>query len=787
MAGFDNDVLYCDNVDFRGTSPVTGQMTTDGQLLIGSASAPYIRAGSLTSSDGTITFTFGSGTIDISASSGIGGDVDGPGVPVTDNAVVRWDTTSGTLIQNSTVTISDTGSIAASELTLTTDLAVTEGGTGASDASTARTNLGLAIGTDVQAWDADLDAIAALAGTGVLVQTGAGTYAQRTITGTASKISLSNGDGVSGNPTIDIDAAYVGQASITTVGALASGSIAAGFGEIDNGISNITTGGILKIDVDGTAENAAGSLTLGAGNDAGILFNGTDLLIITNGAGASGIILDSEDDTVEIKGSGVLQATFDSGGLDLVAGDAYEINNISVLNATTLGSGVTASSLTSVGTITTGVWEGTDVGVAHGGTGVSTLLNNGVLVGSGTSAITALAVGTNGQVLLGSTGADPVFGSLTSSDSSIEFTTGAGSLSIQGATASASQPGVATFDANDFLVTAGDVTIASRTRGKPNYIENLGIVYASGTGTFTIQGATASLSASNPGYVSIPSATTPGEWVLHEITSDVNFIDDNGSSEIIGNLFGLTTGVAWGSPMPFYIYAGHDSTDSNPEFFISRIPNRRQNAATSSIGAPDDAVADTQGAMWCMQNITEANYNIQPVVLIGSFRMTMSASDDWTVQTLDEGDGIGNFQRNREFTFPTGQVGAASGSHWLDNGGTAPQFTTETYSYTITPDGYVHLNYVFKDDPGVDGAGAVSCKISMPYVASSAISSAQFYGSCQRAISAGSGTDLLAPQQSDGAATFFLMIEQGTFLLNSDFSNGSRSVTGTQFYLADNG
>lgn len=123
-------------------------------------------------------------------------------------------------------------------------------------------------------------------------------------------------------------------------------------GDWDLGTGDITTGGKLVLDVDGTAENADGSLTLGAGNDAGIFFDGTDLVFITNGAGAGGIKLDSEDDTVEILGSGVTQATFSTGGLNIVSGDDYSIAGTSVLTATTLGSGVTASSLTSVGTLT---------------------------------------------------------------------------------------------------------------------------------------------------------------------------------------------------------------------------------------------------------------------------------------------------------------------------------------------------------------------------------------------------------------------------------------------------
>jgi hypothetical protein len=52
----------------------------------------------------------------------------------------------------------------------------------------------------------------------------------------------------------------------------------------------------------------------------------------------------------------------------------------------------------------------TPVGVASGGTGRATLLAHGVLVGEGTSGINQLAVGNTGQMLLGSTGADPGFG-----------------------------------------------------------------------------------------------------------------------------------------------------------------------------------------------------------------------------------------------------------------------------------------------------------------------------------------------------------------------------------------
>jgi hypothetical protein len=64
------------------------------------------------------------------------------------------------------------------------------------------------------------------------------------------------------------------------------------------------------------------------------------------------------------------------------------------LSGNTLNSGVVTSSLTSVGTIATGVWEATDIGVAHGGTGTST----GSITGTG--ALTFTAGGSNTNVNL---------------------------------------------------------------------------------------------------------------------------------------------------------------------------------------------------------------------------------------------------------------------------------------------------------------------------------------------------------------------------------------------------
>ena len=74
-------------------------------------------------------------------------------------------------------------------------------------------------------------------------------------------------------------------------------------------------------------------------------------------------------------------------------------------DAVTIATGyIGQSSITTLGTITTGTWQATDIGVAYGGTGVSTFTSNGVLYGNGSGDLQVTAAGTDTYFLYSNNG-----------------------------------------------------------------------------------------------------------------------------------------------------------------------------------------------------------------------------------------------------------------------------------------------------------------------------------------------------------------------------------------------
>ena len=163
-------------------------------------------------------------------------------------------------------------------------------------------------------------------------------------------------------------------ANLTTVGALDSGSITSGFGNIDNGASNITSGGLLKIDVDAdaddlTGDSATGRLTIGAGEDLNLYHGGTNSYIVND---TGDLIIDTAGDVV-----------LDANGADVLLKD-----DGTQYGALTNSSG---NLVVKSGTTTALTMSGADVTIA----GDLTISGDDLTMATNTSGMLLIADGTN--------------------------------------------------------------------------------------------------------------------------------------------------------------------------------------------------------------------------------------------------------------------------------------------------------------------------------------------------------------------------------------------------------
>lgn len=98
---------------------------------------------------------------------------------------------------------------------------------------------------------------------------------------------------------------------------------------------------------------------------------------------------------------------------NIASGKTFKINNTSVLSAIALGPSVTGSSLTSVGTLTSGTWNATVIGATFGGTGISSYTVGDLLFANGTTTLGKLADVAAGNALIsGGVGVAPAWGKI---------------------------------------------------------------------------------------------------------------------------------------------------------------------------------------------------------------------------------------------------------------------------------------------------------------------------------------------------------------------------------------
>jgi hypothetical protein len=377
------------------------------------------------------------------------------------------------------ITSKGTGQVIIDDLQLTTDLAVQYGGTGVSTL----TQYGVLIGnaaTDIQALAVGATNQVLLGNTGANPSWGA-VDITTDITGI-----LPVDNGGTGLNSITDHGVVVGSgaANVTPLAVGATNTVLLGNTGADPswGAVDLTTDitGILPIANGGTN---ASSMT----NTYGInYFDGTRL--VTTAVGTATHVLTSNGVGVAptFQANSGTNMTIHTDGADAteaanaftIAGTANEIETSGAGSTVTIGlpNAVTIATLTLTN----------DLAVTEGGTGAGTFTDHGVLIGSGTAAITPLTVGTNGQVLLGSSAADPVFATITSSDSSISFTAGAGTLSIQGTAASVTQVGSVELTTDAEAINGTDSTRAitsSSLKAKLGTQTSHGLPYGAGTTT----------------------------------------------------------------------------------------------------------------------------------------------------------------------------------------------------------------------------------------------------------------------------------------------------------------
>ena len=383
-------------IPFDGTANIT--IGADAGTLTGTSLASTITTSSLTSV-GTITSGVWSGTV-IGSNKGGAGSVNGimkaNGTGIVSAAI------SGTDYQTP-ITIGSTNMSAGGTFTsvagLTNVTSTNFIGTLSGTASTAN-KLTATKNINGVAFDGSADITVTAASNTLTGTTLASNVTSSSLTGVGTITS-----GVWNGSTLAVAYGGTGLAALPTNGQIDIGTgsgtftrttLTPGLGiSIANGSGSI---GITALagTISGTAlaSNVVTSSLTGVGTITSGVWNGTTLAVPYGGTGLTALPTNGQIDIGN--GSGFTRTTLSAGSGISIANGAGTISLTALsgtISGTVLASNVVTSSLTGVGTITSGTWSGTTISVANGGTGTISL--TGVLKGNGTSPLTAATEGTD--------------------------------------------------------------------------------------------------------------------------------------------------------------------------------------------------------------------------------------------------------------------------------------------------------------------------------------------------------------------------------------------------------
>ncbi len=429
-------------------------LNQSGLLLIGSSSSNP-QAGFLTSSNGTLSYLFGSGSINIDlnipVTVGFGGTgrtiltVYGVVLGEGSNSVnVTAPGTNGQLLVASTTgdpkfsTVTSSGNtvtftfgpnslnieVSAPGFTFANPWPVINGGTG----RTALTAFGVLLGEGSN----NVNVTAAGTDGQVLIGSSTGDPKFNTVTSALGTLTFSVGHGtlsVDLNVPVTVGFGGTGRTILTTYGVL--------LGEGSNNINVTDPGTNGQLLIASTTGDPKFVTVTSSGNTVTFTFGPNSLNIEVSAPGFTFA------NPWPVSNGGTGRTALTAFGVLLGEGS----NNVNVTAAGTDGQVLIGSSTgdpkfntvtSALGTLTFSVGHGSlnidlniPVTVGFGGTGRTILTTYGVLLGEGSNNINVTAPGTNGQVLIASTTGDPKFTTITSSSNTVTFTFGPNSLNIE--------------------------------------------------------------------------------------------------------------------------------------------------------------------------------------------------------------------------------------------------------------------------------------------------------------------------------------------------------------------